>query len=73
MNTSGRPRIRATGLSVVYCIGVLVFGGFAQFLATWLIDLTGNCNAPALYVIGCGIASLAGLAMVRETEGKPLD
>lgn len=52
---------------------MLVFGGFAQFLATWLIDLTGNRNAPALYVIGCGIASLAGLAMVRETAGKPLD
>ncbi|MGO4811354.1 MFS transporter [Cupriavidus sp. 2MCAB6] len=66
-------RIRATGLSVVYCIGVLVFGGFAQFLATWLIDLTGSRNAPALYVIGCGIVSLVGLAMVRETAGKRLD
>ncbi|GAB7540978.1 MFS transporter [Cupriavidus sp. 8B] len=66
-------RIRATGLSVVYCIGVLVFGGFAQFLATWLIDLTGNRNAPALYVIGCGIASLVGLVIVRETAGKRLD
>jgi len=66
-------RARATGMSVVYCIGVLVFGGFAQFFATWLIRLTGNPNAPALYVIGCGLVSLVGLAMVKETAGRPLD
>ncbi len=66
-------RIRASGLSIVYCIGVLVFGGFAQFLATWLIELTGNASAPALYVIGCGLVSLVGLAMVPETAGKRLD
>ncbi|MCY1238937.1 Ectoine/proline transporter ProP [compost metagenome] len=66
-------RIRASGLSVVYCIGVLVFGGFAQLIATWLIELTGNASAPALYVIGCGLISLVGLAMVPETAGKRLD
>ena len=66
-------RIRASGLSVVYCIGVLVFGGFAQLIATWLIALTGNASAPALYVIGCGVISLAGLAMVPETAGRRLD
>ncbi|RDK08684.1 MFS transporter [Cupriavidus lacunae] len=66
-------RIRASGLSVVYCIGVLVFGGFAQLIATWLIELTGNASAPALYVIGCGLISLIGLAMVPETAGKRLD
>lgn len=68
------PReIRATGMSIVYCFGVLVFGGFAQFFVTWLIDLTGNPNMPAIYVIGCAIASLAGLSMVPETAGKRLD
>jgi MFS family permease len=66
-------RIRASGLSVVYCIGVLVFGGFAQLIATWLIDLTGNASAPALYVIGCGVLSLCGLVMVPEKAGKRLD
>ena len=66
-------RIRASGLSVVYCIGVLVFGGFAQLIATWLIALTGNASAPALYVIGCGLISLVGLAMVEETAGRRLD
>lgn len=66
-------KIRATGMSIVYCFGVMVFGGFAQFFVTWLIDLTGNPNMPAIYVIGCAIASLAGLSMVPETAGKRLD
>jgi len=68
------PRaIRATGLSVVYCLGVSVFGGFAQFFATGLIGLTGNNNAPALYVMLCLTATLIGLTMVKETAGRPLD
>lgn len=66
-------RVRATGMSLVYCFGVLIFGGFAQFFATGLIRLTGNPNAPALYVIGCGLVSLLGWAMVRETAGRPLE
>lgn len=66
-------RVRATGMSLVYCFGVLVFGGFAQFIATGLIQLTGNPCAPALYVIGCGLLSLFGLVMVKETAGRPLD
>jgi MFS family permease len=68
------PRaIRATGLSIVYCLGVSVFGGFAQFFATGLISLTGNNNAPALYVMACLALTLIGLAMARETAGKALD
>lgn len=68
------PRaIRATGLSLVYCIGVSIFGGFAQFFATGMISLTGDKHAPALYVMICLCATLAGLAMIKETAGKRLD
>lgn len=68
------PRaIRATGLSIVYCLGVSVFGGFAQFFATGLIGLTGNNNAPALYVMLCLCLTLIGLGMAKETAGRPLD
>ena len=67
------PRtIRATGLSTVYCLGVSIFGGFAQFFATGLIGLTENNNAPAIYVMFCLCFTLAGLMMVKETAGKPL-
>lgn len=65
-------RLRATGVSVTYYVAVVVFGSFAQFFSTILIHLTGNPNSPAFYVIGCGLVSLVGLAMVRETLGKRL-
>ncbi|MDH1548447.1 MULTISPECIES: MFS transporter [Pseudomonas] len=74
MLTEMFPRsIRATGLSLVYCLGVCIFGGFAQFFATGLIDLTGDKHAPAFYVMFCLIATLLGLTMVNETVGKRLD
>jgi len=65
-------RLRASGLSVTYYAAVVIFGSFAQFLSTMLIHLTGNPSAPAFYVIACGLLSLAGLAMVKETLGKKL-
>ncbi|SFB36128.1 Sugar transporter [Collimonas sp. OK607] len=67
------PRhLRATGLSVTYYGAVVIFGSFAQFFSTILIHATGNVNAPAFYLIACGLLSLIGLLMVPETLGKKL-
>ncbi|WP_227105628.1 MFS transporter [Chromobacterium rhizoryzae] len=66
-------RIRASGMSIVYCVGVMIFGGFAQFFAAGLIRLTGDPNAPALYAVLCILVSMIGLAMVPETANRPLD
>ncbi|MBV8604824.1 MAG: MFS transporter [Pelomonas sp.] len=38
---------RATGLSLVYAVGVSLFGGTTQFIIAWLLDRTGNPLAPA--------------------------
>ncbi|MGF6920308.1 MFS transporter [Paraburkholderia sp. 40] len=68
------PRaIRATGMSIVYCLGVSVFGGFAQFFATWLIQISGSNLAPAWYLIGCSVVSLLPLPFMRETAGRAID
>ncbi|TDY26063.1 putative MFS family arabinose efflux permease [Paraburkholderia sp. BL6665CI2N2] len=67
------PReIRATGMSIVYCLGVSIFGGFAQFFATWLIQVSGSNLAPAWYLIGCGVVSLLPLPFMRETAGQDI-
>jgi MFS family permease len=67
------PRsIRATGLALVYGLGVSIFGGFAQFNATWLIQQTGSNLAPAWYMIGCGVVSLIAVLYARETAGRAL-
>ena len=60
--------VRATGMSLVYALGVAVFGGFGQFIVTWLIAATGNPLAPAWYVIACCLCSLAALRALPETS-----
>lgn len=65
--------VRTTGLSMVYSFAVMIFGGFAQMIVTWMIDITNNPNAPAFYVISTGLISLLGLCFLKEMAGKPLD
>ncbi len=43
--------MRATGLAMTYALAVTLFGGTAQFIATWLIEATGSPLAPAWYLI----------------------
>jgi MHS family proline/betaine transporter-like MFS transporter len=43
--------VRSTGVSIGYNLAVTIFGGFAPFIATWLIARTGHALAPAWYVI----------------------
>ena len=44
-------RSRSTGLSIAYNLAVMIFGGFAQFFVTWLIEATGSPIAPSFYVM----------------------
>ena len=44
------PEVRSTGVSIAYNFAVTIFGGFAPFIATWLIATTGYALAPAWYV-----------------------
>ncbi|OZI39231.1 MFS transporter [Bordetella genomosp. 1] len=45
------PRVRSVGLSLAYNVAVMIFGGFAQFIVTWLIKVTESPMAPAYYVM----------------------
>ncbi len=56
--------VRATGLSLAYNLAVMLFGGFAQFFVTWLINLTGQPIAAAYYVLfGASVGLVATLCM----------
>ena len=65
-------RVRYTALSIGYNIAVAVFGGFAPFIATWLIRETGNPLAPAFYVITAAVITFVILTRIRETAFEPL-
>jgi MFS family permease len=66
-------RVRATGLALCYGLGVSIFGGFSQFIATWLIKITGSNLGPAWYVIGTGLLSLVAIMFTKETAGRALE
>jgi hypothetical protein len=64
---SALPRhVRATGTSMIYAFGVTLFGGSAQLIVTWLLDVSGNPLAPAWYVTGMLTISLIATTLFRE-------
>ncbi len=65
-------RIRFTALSVSYGFAVAIFGGFAPYIATFLIRVTGDPLAPAYYVMLAGMLSLFATFFVVERAGRPL-
>lgn len=64
--------VRSTGLSLAYNVAVMVFGGFGQFIVTWLIKTTGTPLAPTYYVMAGLALSLVALAFV-PAERDALD
>jgi MHS family proline/betaine transporter-like MFS transporter len=64
--------VRSTWMSAGYSVAVALFGGFAPFIATWLIARTGNSAAPSFYVIAAAVVTLIVVARMEETAGKPL-
>lgn len=59
-------RTRTSGLSIGYSLAVALFGGFAPFIATWLITRTGNPVAPAWYLIGAAVVTLVVVASLPD-------
>ena len=66
-------RLRATGVSLVYAVGVSVFGGSTQWVVTWLIGATGSAMAPAWYLVATSLLTLGAMLALPETAGRPLD
>lgn len=60
-------RIRMSAVSIGYNIGFAVFGGTAPFVATYLIDLTGNKLSPSYYLVAAAVTSLIVFFMIRES------
>jgi len=65
-------KVRYTALSIGYNIAVAVFGGFAPFIATWLIKVTGNNLSPAYYLMAAAVVTFVVVLRIRETAFSPL-
>ena len=53
--------VRTTGLSISYAFSAAIFGGFAPFINTWLIDMTGSKLAPSFYLMFAAVISLTAV------------
>ena len=60
--------VRSTGLAIAYNMAVMLFGGFAQFIVTWLVEKTGSPIAPAYYVMFGAVIGLVAALSLRERE-----
>ncbi len=58
--------VRATAMTIPYNVGVGVFGGFAPFVVTWLIEVTGSPLAPAYYDLAGLVIALAAILMLPQ-------
>jgi len=65
-------RGRTTFLSIANGTAVAIFGGFAPFIATWLIEKTGSPISPTYYVIAAAVVSGAVIVGLRETAYEKL-
>jgi MFS transporter, MHS family, proline/betaine transporter len=64
-------RIRSTGLAIPYNLGVMVFGGFAQFFVTWLIHATGSPIAPVFYMMFGAAIALVSSIFINDPTREP--
>ncbi len=62
--------VRSSGVGVAYSIAVMLFGGFAPFIAASLIKLTGNPLSPTWYVMLCCGLGLAALLLTLRTSPR---
>ena len=58
--------MRSTGLALAYNFAVMLFGGFAQLIVTWLIRETGTPLAPAFYVMFGAVVGAVGVLFMTD-------
>jgi len=64
--------VRATGIALTYVVSASFFGGFSPFIASWLVERTGNPLAPAWYVAAACLVSLVPVIWLRDRTGEAL-
>jgi MFS family permease len=59
-------RQRSTGLALAYNLAVMLFGGFAQLIVTWLIAVTGTPLAPSYYVMFGAVVGIVAAVFIAD-------
>ena len=65
-------KYRLTSYSIIYNIGVGIFGGSTPMICTWLIKTSGNNIAPAYYLGFFIVISILGLLLMKDRSREVL-
>jgi len=60
--------VRSTGLAVPYNMAVMIFGGFAPMIVTWLIAYLKTPVAPAYYLMFGSIVGLCASLFLKDSN-----
>ncbi len=66
-------RVRYTGMSVVYQLGVLPSGAIAPALSIWLVSVFDSSWPVAVYVMAAAVIALIALRFAKETAHDDID
>jgi MFS transporter, MHS family, proline/betaine transporter len=59
---------RSTGMALTYNLSVMIFGGGAPFINTWLVKLTGSNLVPIYYVAFSVVIGFAGVCLMPKPD-----
>ena len=59
-------------MTIGYALAVAIFGGFAPYIATWLIRETGSPVAWVYYIMAAAVISGLVIYRLEETAHRPL-
>jgi MFS family permease len=65
-------RVRDSGVGISFNIAGVLVGGSAPYIATWLIQQTGDKCSPAYFLMAVGAVTLLTLFTVPETARRKM-
>ncbi|MEO1148896.1 MAG: MFS transporter, partial [Cyanobacteria bacterium J06638_22] len=63
---------RLTAYSLSFNLGVSILGGTSLFICTWLIDMSGNVYAPAMYLMANSLMCAIAIGFMNDRSREPL-
>lgn len=67
MTTLFPTRLRYSGITLGYGLGMAVFGGLLPFMSTWLIEKFDYIYCPAFYIMTLSMAGLFAILLNKES------
>jgi len=65
--------VRYTGSALVINMAVVIAGGTAPLIATWLVSVTGDLRSPTWFVVGTSVIGIIAMMTLRKDKSVSRD